>query len=93
MATTSQKELSDGAVNLDPTTIAFYLRVPRSQVVLLQAYFELYDGVGAVTTIGGKEPTVCVLTPTCQKDDCIKVLEALRDEIHWEVTEKPAGAT
>lgn len=83
------EELTHSAVPMDQTTVAFYLRIPRSHVVLLQAYFELYDGVGAVTTLAGDEPVVCVLTPVSQQDDCMRVLEALRGEIHWQTTSKP----
>ena len=72
-------------------TVAFYLLVPRSHLILLQAYFELYDGVGTVRTINTPAPVVCVMTTADMADDCMKVLSALRDEIHWTVTERPAG--
>jgi hypothetical protein len=84
-------ELRAAAVPLDPTTVAFYLRVPRSHVVLLQAYFELYDGVGTVRTTQGSEPVLCVLTPTSQQEDCMNVLAAIRGEVHWEVAPQPAS--
>jgi hypothetical protein len=84
-------DLRAAAVPLDPTTVAFYLRVPRSHVVLLQVYFELYDGVGTVRTTQGPEPLLCVLTPTSQQDDCMNVLMAIREEVHWEVAPQPAS--
>jgi hypothetical protein len=83
------EQLRRAAVALDAEAWAFYLRVPRSHVVLLQAYFELYDGVGTVRTITGPEPIVCVLTTSGHKDDCINVLEALREEVEWELTSAP----
>lgn len=88
---TLRATLSAAAVQVDPLTIAFYLRVPRAQVVLLQAYFELYDGVGSVRTISGDEPVVCVMTGNSLKDDCIGVLEAIREDVEWEVCEGAFG--
>jgi hypothetical protein len=76
-------------VRLDPGTLAFYLRVPRNQVVLIQAYFELYDGVGTVRTFAGNEPVLCVMTTDGMLDDCIGTLMALREEVNWEITERP----
>lgn len=77
--------LRASAATLDPQVCAFYLRIPRSQVVLLQAYFELYDGVGTVRTITGTEPVVCIMTTHGQIEDCLAVLEAIRDDVQWEV--------
>lgn len=83
------EQLRAAAVTLDPQVCAFYLRIPRSQVVLLQAYFELYDGVGTVRTITGTEPVVCIMTTEGHKEDCIGILAAIREEVQWE----PAGCT
>ncbi len=77
--------LRDAAQLIDPSAVALYLEVPRSQVVLLQAYFELYDGVGTVRTLQGPGPIVCVLTTPEQLDACINVLEAVHEEVHWEI--------
>lgn len=86
-------EIRKAAVRRDPATVAFYLRVPKSHVVLLQAYFELYDGVGTVTTMQADDPVVCVMTSITQQDDCIKVLEAIRGEILWQITSWPTRET
>jgi hypothetical protein len=81
----STEQLRDAAQLIDPRAVALYLEVPRSQVVLLQAYFELYDGVGTVRTLQGTAPIVCVLTTPEQLDACIKVLEAVHEEVHWNI--------
>jgi hypothetical protein len=89
MTRMGSKELHSSGVLVDPVTIAFYLHVPRSHVILLQAYFELYDGVGTVRTPEDQDRVVCVLTPRDLKDDCIGILEAIRGEVHWEVASPP----
>jgi hypothetical protein len=81
----SNSELQNAATRLDPIAVAFYLRVPRSHVVLLQTYFELYDGVATVRTLQGSDQIVSVLTTTTQAQDCIHVLEAIRGDVHWEI--------
>jgi hypothetical protein len=71
------------AKQLDAETVAFYLEVPRSNIVLLQAYFELYDGVGTVRTMEGDRALVCVLTTPSMAQDCIGVLQAVKSQVHW----------
>jgi hypothetical protein len=78
--------LRSAATQLDPSLWAFYLRVPRSQVVLLQTYFELYDGIGTVRTITGTEPILCVMTSSDLIEDCIGALVAIRHDVEWEIT-------
>ena len=70
---------------LDSSSVALYLEVPRSNVVLLQAYFELYDGVGTVRTLRGERPVVCVLTTPQQLETCLNVLEAVKAQVAWQV--------
>lgn len=70
-------------VRIDDTTVAFYLEVPRSHVVLLTVYFELYDGVGTVRTLDKEGAVVCVLTTPSQQQDCINVLRAVREQVSW----------
>jgi len=88
----SLEALRKAVTLVDPETVAFYLQVPRSQVILIQAYFELYDGVGTVRTTQGEEPVVCVLTPKAQQEDCMSVLEAIRSQVHWEIAPPPTRA-
>lgn len=80
------EELRQAAKELDADTVAFYLEVPRSQIVLLQAYFELYDGVGTVRTMEGERALVCILTTPTMKEDCMGVLEAIRQQVSWVAT-------
>jgi hypothetical protein len=81
--------LADAGVELDSETVAFYLEVPRSHIVLLQTYFELYDGVGTVRTLEGERAIVCVLTTPSMAKDCRKVLAAIREHVHWVPCEPP----
>ena len=68
--------LEQAAVHIDSDTVAFYLEVPRSHVVLLQVFFELYDGVGTVRTIDGESAIACVITTPSQ-------LYAIREHVAW----------
>jgi len=81
----TRSDLAAAAQLIEPRSLAWYLEVPRSQVVLLQAYFELYDGVATVRTLKGDTPIVCVLTPPEQKDDCMEVLHAILEEVQWRI--------
>lgn len=82
------EELRQKAKQLDADTVAFYLEVPRSQMVLLQAYFELHDGVGMVRTLEGERPLACILTTPSMKEDCIGVLEAIKQHVAWVATDE-----
>jgi hypothetical protein len=80
-------------VPIDADTVAFYLEVPRSHVVLLTVYFELYDGVGTVRTLDKEGAVVCVLTSPSQVQDCVNVLHAIRGQVSWEpCSETPQSA-
>ena len=80
-------------VAIDTDTVAFYLEVPRSHVVLITVFFELYDGVGTVRTLDKEGTVVCVLTTPSQVQDCISVLKAIREHVAWvPCSEPPAGA-
>ena len=68
---------------LDDETCALYLQVPTVQVVLLQSYFETYDGLGTVRTIDLKKSLIAILTTPAMLPECLRVLEGLRAEIAW----------
>lgn len=67
----------------DEFTRAIFLDMPASQIVLLQGFFELYDGLGTVRTIEKNQAMVCVLTTPSQIEETCRVLEGLRGEIQW----------
>jgi hypothetical protein len=77
---------------LDSTSAVLYLDVPRSQVVLLQVFFELYDGLAAVRTVSSPPTTpaapaalVCILTTPDAMRACGRVLQAIRKHVSWRV--------
>jgi hypothetical protein len=76
-------ELEPIPVPIDADTVAFYLEVPRSHVVIITVFFELYDGVGTVRTLDKDGAVVCVLTTPAQLQDCVGVLKAIRDHVAW----------
>jgi hypothetical protein len=85
--------LARHAVSIDAQTVAFYLEVPRSHVVLLQVFFELYDGVGTVRTLDKDAAVVCVLTTPSHLQVCVGVLEAIKEQVAWTPCSSiPAGA-
>ena len=76
--------LSTAFVEVDPFSCVAYLEVPKNAVVLLQVFFELYDGVAAVRTVQATEQRgaatgviVCILTTPGQKAACIGLLNSL----------------
>ena len=74
---------------IDDQSLALYLRVPASQVVLLQSYFELYEGIGIVRTIDAGRSLVCILTTESQAPHCFTALESLRESIQWQFADPP----
>ena len=78
--------------NLDEWTRAIYLEVPSAKIVLFQAYFELFEGLGIVRTLSVRRSLVCVLTTRDCLQDCFRVLSALRPEIPWRQVARPEEA-
>ena len=66
-----------------------YLEVPAAQVVLFQAYFELYEGLGVVRTLDCRRSLVCLMTTESVLADCLAALEELRSRIDWRPTALP----
>lgn len=76
----------------DPEGRIVYLEVPAAQVVMLQAYFELYEGLGIVRTLDCRKSLVCILTTSTVLDDCIKALLELQPSIQWRPVPLPSEA-
>lgn len=74
---------------LDDETVALYLEIPGSRVVLLQAYFELYEELGTVRTIDIKNSLVCIITTNSMMTACCELLKAIRSEIDWRSIPQP----
>ncbi len=89
---------------LDDQTVAIYLEIPGSQIVELQGYFELYEGIGLVRTLSVKKSLVCVITTLDMLSDCKALLYSLREagpnisihgdnSIRWRAVEPPDEET
>jgi hypothetical protein len=68
---------------LDEHTFVLYLEVPGSKVVLLQGFFELYEGVGTVRTLDIRRSLLCILTTRTMLADCIKILHEISSHVPW----------
>jgi hypothetical protein len=75
--------LDDARISVHENTVAFVLEVPRSQIILLQVFFELYDGVGTVRTLEVDKGIVCVMTTPSLEEDCRSVLMGIREQVSW----------
>ena len=79
----SSAELSTSIQFRDPQTAIIYIEVPPQKVVLFQAFFELYEGLGLVRTLDLKKNLLCVITTTSQIEYCLQALLELKSEIDW----------
>lgn len=70
-------------IELDELTSAIYLLVPKDQVVNLQAYFELYEGLGTIRTVSIKNSLICIVCTNDNIHHCQQVLLELKDDINW----------
>lgn len=68
-----------------------YLEVPSSQVVLLQAFFDLYEAIGVVRTLDLSRSLLCIVTTPSMLDDCLDVLDSLKNMIQWRLVGPPPG--
>ena len=69
--------------DIEPGTICLYLLVPRNNVVLLQAYFDLHEGIGSVRTLDEPRQVVRILTTEDQYEDCCALLLSVQEQIGW----------
>lgn len=72
---------------LDDFGAAIHLYVPSSKTVLLQAFFEHAEGLGAVRTVDVRNSRVMIL---CSKDSlksCGEMLDSIKHLIDWHYIE------
>ena len=82
--------IRDAAEYLDPETIIMYLRCPGTDVVLLQAHFDIYESVAIIRTLDIKLSLVSVITTPTMLQDCLHVLEGIKPQVRWEYAKIPA---
>ncbi|RIL05628.1 MAG: hypothetical protein DCC75_11510 [Proteobacteria bacterium] len=75
----------DRSLISEPDGVArvIYLEIPRSQVVLFQAFFEHFEGLAVVRTLDANKGLLCVITTSTQLAACLDALETLRPEVRW----------
>jgi len=72
---------------LDDFGAAIHLHVPGSKTVLLQAFFEHAEGLGAVRTVDVRNSRIMIL---CSRDSlkaCGEMLESIKHLIDWKYIE------
>jgi hypothetical protein len=74
---------------LDDHAGAIMLRVPSNKVVLLQAFFELSEGLGAVRTYNVRENKVLILLARDSYPDALDLLNSIKDLVEWEFLDEP----
>lgn len=83
--------MNEHSEQVDELTHIIYLEVPGSKVVLLQAIFELYEGVGTVRTLDIKRSLVCILTTPDMLPHCLMILDAIEPRILWRFAQRPSA--
>ena len=74
----------------DEFTPIVYLEIPSNKVVLFQAFFELYEGLGLVRTLDMRKNLICVITTASQLSDCCQALNEIQPQINWKPALIPA---
>lgn len=73
---------------IDADTHLICLEVPTSSIVLLQGLFETYEGLGTVRSLDTKNSLLSVITTGSCLNDCLKLLESIKNEIPWRAAEQ-----
>lgn len=74
---------------LDDHAGVIMLRVPSTKVVLLQAFFELSEGIGAVRTYNVRENKILILLAKDSYPDALALLNSIKDLVEWEFLDEP----
>lgn len=59
----------------------FHLRVPRAERSYIHWILEAHEGLATLTEPGGADEELVVTVPLAQKDDLVRILEALATEV------------
>lgn len=81
--------LSKALVQPDTETCLLFLNVPGNQVVLFQAFFELYEGLATVRTIDIRRSEVMLITTPSSLPEVLQILEAIDGTVSWNFIEPP----
>lgn len=65
----------------DSITREIHIKVPESKIVLLKGLFETYDSLGTIRTFDIKTNHVVVITTKDLLEECIAVLESIKNQI------------
>ena len=76
---------------VDEQTRVIVLEVARAQVVLMQGFFENYEGLGCVRTLSAESSLVAVYTTKDLVDDAIQALVEIAGLIPWRQVPLPEG--
>lgn len=81
---------NEGVEHIDGDSVVVYLDCPGTDVVLLQAYFDLYEGLGIVRTLDIRRSLVCILTTPDMLSNCLAALESIQGQIPWKFAPYPS---
>ena len=79
----------ESLLDLDGKSTAIFLEVKAPKVVVLQGFFELYEGLGLVRTIDIRQSLIALLTPNSMLENCLECLEQIQEEIEWKPAQCP----
>ncbi|NLF24173.1 MAG: DUF4911 domain-containing protein [Deltaproteobacteria bacterium] len=68
---------------LDSHTSVVFLHVPAAKLVVLQALFETYEGLGLVRTLDMRRGLISILAAPDMQQDCTALLKAVWEQTGW----------
>lgn len=63
--------------------VVLFLEAPTHAIVILQAIFESYEGIGLVRTMDSKKGILTILSTVDTFDEVTRVLASLQETIPW----------
>ena len=76
-------EVPPEARHESPGTVAIFVQCSRHDIVLFQALFESYEGVGTVRTVDRAQGVISILTVPDMYPTALNVLRSLPAEFPW----------